>query len=283
MIPIGGGGFNLGDGVRMGYGTSGSPDYQRGFLKLWLDAPVPDVERELIVRGIARVSPDPASAASLDPGGGDFDHSGQVVMLADVPSNAPLGIWNVYAERFQYAWDGAAWAPQQNTTEAPDYQYQLEILEQASSGSTPFEGLAGPFFIDDLSTSVLRFKPLPKLRFQFNNTFGALRFNVTYPSNRVAIRAVIAEPIDDSIDWAAQASISNSEFLPGTLAVTCVIPAGITKPTFAIVFDLLDPTAAPPLGGPVLKSDFVISEAEGWDVSGSPVAAPLTFGSKAIY
>jgi hypothetical protein len=283
-IPIGGGGFNLGDGVRMGYGSDGDLDYQRGRLRFWLDVePGPDVE--LTVRGIARVSPDPSSRAGLNLGA-DYEHSGQVVVMVDIPTTAPIGTWYVYARRFTYQWNSgtSTWDEQEDTVNVPSYQYQLEILPELGS-PTPFEGYAINNFFD-VSEEVLDFKPLPKFRFMLAGTagvLGAAQFTITYPSARAAVRAVLAEPLSDTDTWAAQALISYTEPTPGTLDVSCVAPAGVTGPAFAIVFELTNPTAPPPVGGALSTADFVISGVQAWNLSGTPVSPSVPSGQKAIY
>jgi hypothetical protein len=283
LIPIGGGGHNLGDGVLMGYGTTGDLDYQRGRLRLWLDVePGPDVE--LTVRGIARVSPDAASRTGLNLDQGDgYQHSGQVVMAVDIPTTAPLGNWYLLTKRFVYQWNsGTSTWDEVETTQAPVYQYQLEILPEVRS-PTPFEGFAVSNTFD-VSQEVLDFKPLPKLRFNFNSvTVGATSFTVTYPASRATIRGVLAEPLSDTDAWAATALISYAEPTPGTLEVDCVIPAGVTQPAFAIVFELTNPTAPPPVGGPLAPSDFLISGIQAWNVSGAPVSASVPAAQKKIF
>jgi len=283
-IPIGGGGSALGDGPLMGYGTDGNLDYQRGRLRLWLDVE-PGSDVELTVRRIARVSPDPASRAGLNLGA-DYENSGQVVMMVDIPTTAPVGIWYVYARRFVYQWNSgtSTWEELEDTTNVPSYQYQLEILPEVRT-PTPLEGYAiGNFF--DVSEEVLDFKPLPKFRFTLGGgvgVLGAVQFTVSYPSARAAIRAVLAEPIADSDDWAAQALISYTETTPGTLDVSCVVPTGVTAPAFAIVFELTNPTAAPPVGGALSTSDFVFSGVQGWNLAGAPVSPSVPSGQKKIY
>jgi hypothetical protein len=282
MIPVGSGGFNFGEGVLMGYGTEGDLDYQRGRLRLWLDIE-PGSDVQLNVRGIARVSPDAASRAGLSLGA-DWEWPGQVVVMADVPTNAPVGVWPVYATRHLYQWNSGTsmWDEQATSVAAPAYQYQLEILSEVRS-PTPFEGFAvsNPH---DVSDEVLDFKPLPKFRFHFNNTtLGAVNFTVTYPSSRAVIRAVLAEPLGDSEDWASSALISYSETTPGTLVVSCVAPTGVFAAAFSVVFELTHPTDPPPTGGPLSTSDFVISGIQGWNVSGAPVTATVGAGTKKIF
>lgn len=282
MIPLGSGGFNFGEGVLMGYGTEGDLDYQRGRLRLWLDVE-PGSDVELTVRGIARVSPDAASRAGLSLGA-DWEHPGQVVVLADLPSTAPVGVWPVYAERHLYQWNSgtSTWDEQAASVNAPLYQYALEVLSEVRS-PTPFEGfaLSNPH---DVSDEVLDFKPLPKLRFNFNNvTVGAVNFTVTYPSGRAAIRAVLAEPVSDTDPWARRALISYSETSPGTLLVSCVAPNGVFAPAFGIVFELTHPTDPPPTGGPLSTSDFVISGIQAWNLSGASMSANVLAASKQIF
>ncbi len=282
MIPIGSGGYNFGEGVLMGYGTEGDLDYQRGRLRLWLDVE-PGADVELLVRGIARVSPDAASRAGLSLGA-DWELPGQVVVLADIPTTAPTGVWYVIAERHLYQWNAgtSTWDEQTVPVASPSYQYQLEVLPAIRS-QTPFEGFAlgNPH---DVADEVLDFKPLPKLRFHFNNvSVGAVSFTVTYPSGRAVVRAVLAEPLVDRDAWASSALISYSETSPGTLVVSCVVPNGVTAPAFGIVFELTHPTDPPPVGGPLATSDFVISGIQAWDVSGAPVSASVPAASRKIF
>ncbi len=283
MIPVGSGGYNFGEGSLMAYGTEGDLDYQRGRLRLWLRIPPAD-DRELEVRGIARVSPDSASRAGLSLGA-DWELPGQVVVLADIPVDAPVGVWPVDVYRHLYQWNSATstWDEELAPTgAAPAYQFELEVLPEVRS-PTPLQGFALGN-THDVSDEVLDFKPLPKLRFSLNpNSAGAINFTVSYPSNRALIRAVLAEPLADTDAWASKALISYSEPTPGTLAVSCVVPTGVSTPAFGIVFELTHPTDPPPVGGPLAPSDFVISGVQAWNVSGASISASVQGASKRIF
>jgi len=284
LIAIGGGGSSLGDGVRMGYGTAGDPDYQRGRLRLWLDVN-PGADVELTVRGIARVAADPASPAGLNGGIQEKELSGQVVLLVDIPDTTPVGTWPLYAQRHVPQWNsGSSTWEEVSTTPAPEYQYDLEVLPEVRS-PTPFTGYTDfTGEIPDISEEVLDFKPLPKFRFTFSNqTVGALRFTITYPPNRAAVRAVLTEPLGDTTAWGQNALISYTEATQGTLVVSCVAPTGVFAAAFAVVFELTNPTAAPPVGGPLTTSDFVISGIQAWDVSGAAATVSVPAASKKIF
>jgi hypothetical protein len=77
--------------------------------------------------------------------------------------------------------------------------------------------------------------------------------------------------------------ISYSETPLGTLVVSCVVPSGVSAPTFGIVFELTHPTDPPPVGGPLVTSDFVISGIQAWNVSGASISASVGGSSKKIY
>jgi hypothetical protein len=283
LIPIGGGGFATGEGPLMGYGTATVEDRQRGRLRLWLDSN-PDVE--LPVRGVSRVRADRASLAGLSQGV-DTGLGDQVVAMVDVPTDAPLGNWLVYARRYAFHWNGSAWVEQELLlTEAPNYHGELEVLPEIRS-ATALEG----FFTNvwqDVTANVPQFVPHPKFRFIVQATstpLGSARFTVTYPQSRVVIHGIVAEPVDnDSVDWGPSALLSYSEPIPGVLDVQAVIPTGVARPAFGIVFQLTHPNDPPASGGgPVTTADFVFSNVKAWDVSGAVLTPAVPAGQKKIF
>lgn len=283
LIPIGGGGNNTGEGVLMGYGSPTLDDWQRGRLRLWLDSD-PDVE--LPVRGVARVRADRASPAGLSQGP-DLGLGDQVVAMVDVPSDAPTGEYFVLARRYTFQWNGSAWVEQELPPEqAPSYQGTLEVLPEVRS-QTPLEAyLLGQW--NQIAGNVPEFVPHPKFRFVVQATatpIGSTSFTVTYPSSRIAIHGIVAEPIDvDSTDWGPSALISFSEPTPGTLDVRCVAPTGVARPAFGIVFALTHPSDPPASGGgPVSTADFGISNVQAWDVSGAVLSPTVPALQKKIF
>lgn len=282
LIPIGGGGFNSGEGALMGYGSPTLEDRQRGRLRLWLDSN-PDVE--LLVRGVSRVRADRASPAGLSQGA-DFGLGDQVVVLVDVPTDAPLGDWPVDARRYTFQWNGSAWQEQELVGEGPAYQGSLEVLPEVRSQTPLSAFLFGAWH--DVNATIPEFVPRPKFRFAVQagaSVLGATSFTVTYPSSRIAIHGIVAEPIDvDSVDWGPSALISYSEPTPGTLDVDCVIPTGAARPAFGIVFELTHPNDPPASGGgPVTTSDFIFSNVQAWGLAGAVLTPTVPAGQKKIF
>jgi hypothetical protein len=282
LIPIGGGGNATGEGQWMGYGTANVEDRQRGRLRIFLDSD-PDVE--LTVRGVARVSADRASPAGLSVGA-DYGLGDQVVAMVDIPTNAPLGDFYLYALRYTYQWNGSAWVEQELVGQGPDYQGSLEILPEVRS-PTPLEAhLLGTWH--DITASIPDFVPHPKLRFVVQSgptLLGATQFTVTYPSSRVLIHGVVAEPIaQDDVDWGKSALISYTQPSADVIDVQAVAPTGAARPAFAIIFTLIRPNDPPASGGgPVTVSDFTFSDVQAWDVSGVAVTPTVPAASKKIF
>ena len=285
LIPIGGGGAATGEGLLMGYGSPTLEDRQRGRLRLWLDSN-PDVE--LPVRGVARVRADRASPAGLSQGA-DWGLGDQVVAVVDVPDDAPLGNFGVYARRYTFQWNGSAWQEQElPLAEAPNYHGELEVLPEVRSPTSLEAYLFGDW--QPVAANIPQFVPRPKFRFvvQVGATpIGSARFTVTYPEDRVAIHGIVAEPIDvDSVDWGPSALISFSEPTPGVLDVYSVAPTGVAKPAFGIIFELTNPGDPPPPvggGGPVSMADFVISNVQAWDLSGAVLSPTVPAIQKKIF
>jgi hypothetical protein len=206
LIPIGGGGLALGEGPLMGYGSPTHDDWQRGRLRLWLDADPDGVDDdvELPVRGVARVSADRASPAGLSQSANSWELGDQVVVVVDVPIDAPLGPWPVYARRYMQQWNGASWQEQElDVAQAPSYHGALEVLPEVSS-PTPLEAFLFGYW-QPVTANVADLVPHPKLRFVVqaspgpSTPLGAARFTVTYPASRLAVHGVVAEPIDGGV------------------------------------------------------------------------------------
>jgi hypothetical protein len=293
LIPIGGGGIV--DGTKMGYGTPALPDgaparrdWQRGRLRIWLDSEPSDSvppEGELLVRSITRVRPDRASPAGLSEGE-DYWLGDQVALVVDIPATAPLGWFYLIVERVIPQWDGTDWDQEVTATSAPAYRGLLEIVDGAGS-PTPWDAWAD-IWSGNVSASIPGFVPYPKFRFVVQSSttpIGSARFTITYPTSRMLIHGIVAEPISvDRIDWGPSALISYSEPTPGVLEVSCVAPEGVVQPAFAIVFELTNPSAPPASGGgPVTKANFTFSNVEAWDVSGAPLSPTVPGLEKKIY
>jgi hypothetical protein len=284
LIPVGAGTTFNNEGLQMGFGTPTLLDWQRGRLHITLDS---ESGFPLPVRGVSRVRADRASPAGLseaNPLVNPFWLGDQVVALVDVPGNAPLGLHDVYVTRYIRHWDGTDWDQEIAAAPAPSYNGTLEIVAGAGS-PTPFEAFI--FDWTDVSGAIPGFVPYPKFRFvvQSGSTpIGSAHFTVTYPASRISIRGVVAEPIDtDSIDWGPSAFISYSD-TPGVLQVSCVAPEGVIQPAFAIVFDLIHPSAPPASGGgPAVNADFVFSNVQAWDVSGAALTPTVPNGQKKIF
>jgi hypothetical protein len=296
FIPIGSGGAigTTAEGSRMGYGTESAPDFQRGRLRLWLDVdPQGDAgDVELAVRSVGRAAPDPASPSGIgiDALGNVADLAGQVVVVADVPDATAFGgvelpaEFGVYARRYVPQWNGMDWSTEAQVSPAPAYEGRLTILD-SEGASTPFEARVGTLWWD--TTPYLpEFVPLPRLRFEVSasaTSLGAVRLLVAYPSSRVAIRAVLADPLNDAKAWGRGALVSFSEDTPGLLEIRAVVPGGVVRPVFGLVFELTHPEDPPTQGGgPVTLSDFTFSTVEAWDLNGAAVSASVTTSSKKI-
>lgn len=289
LIPIGGGGVATLEGFQMGYGSPTNPDWQRGRLRIWLDSdysadPSPP-DFELSVRGAARVRPDRSSPAGLSEGE-DYWLGDQVVVVVDVPANAPLGNFDVYAARYIRQWDGSDWDQEVATTPAPTYSGSLEIVDGVGVPTSLEAYLFGGWH--DVTANIPGFVPYPKFRFVVQSSttpIGSARFTVTYPSSRLLIHGIVAEPIDaDSIDWGPSALISYSEPMPGVLDVSCVAPEGVVQPAFGIVFKLTHPSDPPASGGgPVTPANFTFSNVQAWDLSGAPLSPTVPGLAKKIF
>lgn len=271
------------NGPLIGYGTEDLPDWQRGRLKLWLDMTPPfAADVELTVRSVARAAPDPASLAGLGQGAAP-GQTGQVIVLADVPAAAEPGEWPIRVERYvlQYTPSG----PVEQSSQAPTYHGTLKVVA-GDEPSTPFEAylsLAGvwapvPQFVPDVI-------PLPRLRFIVNTTglAGAVRVVISYPSNRVLVRKVLADPIGNTTPWGYGALVTSSESTPGILDIGCIAPSGVNDPAFAIVFELTHPEDDPASGGgPVAASNFAISSVQAFNLNGAQISASVPASNKKI-
>jgi hypothetical protein len=285
VIPIGSGGTaQFGEGDKTGFGAPNASDPQRGRLRLWLDdgsncsnVPTPEPSsRDLQVRAVTRVVADPATYAALDLGAQAGEQAGQVVVIADVAPSAPVGTFLVCIRRYtKSSWNGTEWVEQ--VAASPSYGAQLTVLS-ATGASTPFEANVGAWLPLETLGVQFDFTPLPRLRFAVSTPpdAGAVHVALTYPSDRAVVWSVLAEPLGESGTWSRGALVSFSEPTPGVLDIRALIPEGVNDPVFSIVFELTQPEAAPPIGGPLQTGNFVFSTVEAWDVSGAPVAASVS-------
>jgi hypothetical protein len=205
-------------------------------------------------------------------------------VVVDVPTDAPLGTWDVFAERHRLQWSGSAWQ-EVLVPSSPTYGGYLQVVDGIGE-QTPLEAyLFGGWH--DVNANIPGFVPYPKFRFviQSGTPIGSARFTVTYPFSRLLIHGIVAEPIaDDSVDWGPSALISYAEPYPGVLDVSCVAPEGVVAPAFAIVFELTHPSDPPASGGGrVTTADFVVSDVQAWDVSGAALTTTVPGLEKQIF
>lgn len=166
------------------YGGTTAPDYQRGTLIFRLDGPT---GMELVTRAATVVTPASSSKASKD--GLNFVVPRQIMVLVDVPTNAPLGAHSLHVVRRRVEGGVPVEYP------GPGYAGQLTVLpNQIDVGGTLVTGQSTPFHYYGGgwwpigNASIANVLPRPELQLAIYPEVHSIELQVDYPAGVIDVQ-----------------------------------------------------------------------------------------------